>query len=94
MSKKAVLPRLHVYPNKIRARIRNRSIDLIRDDETGGATLRIINASGFQEGSFRTCASGRFGIGYLKIGLSDETLEALEQALLLRRQEWKTQQTP
>jgi hypothetical protein len=96
MSKKAILPRLHLGTNIIRSRYRNRSIDLIRDDKRGGATLRIVNAT--PEHPMSECVTvvsdGRRGLGYVRIGLSNEALDALEQALLLRRQEWKNQQTP
>jgi hypothetical protein len=96
MSKKATLPRLHIGPNYIRSRYHNRSIDLFRDDKRGGATLRILNAK--PEHPMSECVTvvddGRMGLGYVRIGLSDEALDALEQALLLRRQEWKHQQKP
>lgn len=96
MNKKAILPRLHLGKNIIRSRYRNRSIDLLRSNKAGGATLRIVNAK--PEHPMSECMTvvddGRMGLGYVTIGLSDEALDALEQALLLRRQEWENQQNP
>ena len=86
----AKLPRLHLYNNAIRARFKNRSIDLVKGADGDGCVLNIVNANAPNISECVTVIEGvRGNAGSISIRLSDEALDALTQALLLRAQEWK-----
>ncbi len=84
------LPLLHIGSDFIRSRFRNRSIDLVKAKDGDGCTLHILNANApCLSESVKVIEGVRGNAGSISIRLSDEALDALTQALLLRAQEWK-----
>lgn len=81
----AQLPRLHVYRNVIRGRIRNRAIDLVARKDADGYNL-IIRSIGSDDGKRFAEEWHERGINNIALWLSPEAVEALRQVLNLHTQ--------